>query len=434
MYGLTTSDYINIDKKLELQKAFIKNRVFEFGDESKSVLDFTYSANLNPNKYFAEMNNRINSIFEYTKELNLKPIFCTITAPSKYHQTDKNKKLLISPNQTAKDMTQIFNKFTNLQIFQKMKKIYNHGLIYFRVYEPHKSGVPHLHAMLFVPKDYILPIKNKFFEYFTNKVKWGNNKKSLDFKYTFYNKNAMGDLTGGAIAYMIKYITKTFKNERNETHKAWYWYIKNRVIRFLSSRTLASLEVYRKIRYFFKNLPNSYLYVSKLIRNNQIQKLFENTTYNYMRVNYESGEIEDITVWQKNTDLILRSRIKTNQTITLKYNKKEYKEALKVFVSDFEKYLYSDKLNKFVLMPVIPARLSNYQLNNYYISLLKNIDSVDLNHFGIVKNEMIKRDLLQDDYLNPALYNNSFDFIKYDIPISLIDCNILQQKEENEFS
>ena len=81
-----------------------------------------------------------------------------------------------------------------------MKKELGHGIIYFRVYEPHKSGVPHLHAMLFLPFDYILDIKKKFFEYFTDKVKWGNNKKSLDFRYTWYKSE------GGAVAYIIERI------------------------------------------------------------------------------------------------------------------------------------------------------------------------------------------------------------------------------------
>ena len=39
--------------KLEEQRTFIANRFFDFGDESKSTLEFTYSANLNPRKYFA---------------------------------------------------------------------------------------------------------------------------------------------------------------------------------------------------------------------------------------------------------------------------------------------------------------------------------------------------------------------------------------------
>ena len=258
--------------------------------------------------------------------------------------------------------------------------------------------------MLFLPKNYILEVKNKFFEYFTNAEKWGNNKKSLDFRYTFYNVN-------GAIAYIMKYVTKTFKNENDTTNKAWYWYIKNRVRRFLTSRTLAPLEIYRKVRYFFKNIPNDYLYVTKLIKNNQIIKLFEKTTFNYMRFNIETGEIEDVTLWQKSAELILNSRIKTNQTFTLKYTPKLHNKALTVFVSEFVKYSFSDNLNKFVIVPVVPAMLKDYQLNKYYDLLIKDLDNIDLVHFGVVKNEMIKRGFLyeiQDVYINPKLYNSDF--------------------------
>lgn len=410
MYGITKEDIQVIDIKLEEQRKYITSRFFDFGDESKSALEFTYSANLNPKKYFAEMNNRINSIFDYAKELNLKPVFCTITAPSKYHKCfedgDKRGQLIINPNETAKELTQIFNKFTNLRIFQRMKKQLGHGLIYFRVYEPHKSGVPHLHAMLFVPMDYILDIKKKFYDYFTNKVKWGNNRKSLDFKYTWYNS------AGGAIAYIMKYVTKTFKNENDKsTQYASYWYIKHNIRRFLCSRTLAPLTIYRKIRYFFKNQKNDYLKVTQLLKNNQIHRLFENTTYSYMRFNYETGEIEDITVWQKNTDLILRSRIKLNETFKLEYKKKEYKKALTVFVNDFEKYVHSDTLNKFVLLLVIPSKLKDYQLNNYY-RILENtdIDSLDLVHFELVKNEMIKRGFLNQTPTNLNEFIKDFNF------------------------
>jgi RNase P subunit RPR2 len=410
MYGITKEDIQVIDIKLEEQRKYITSRFFDFGDESKSALEFTYSANLNPKKYFAEMNNRINSIFDYAKDLNLKPVFCTITAPSKYHKCfeegNKRGQLIINPNETAKELTQIFNKFTNLRIFQRMKKELGHGLIYFRVYEPHKSGVPHLHAMLFVPMDYILDIKKKFYDYFTNKVKWGNNRKSLDFKYTWYNS------AGGAIAYIMKYVTKTFKNENDKsTQYASYWYIKHNIRRFLCSRTLAPLTIYRKIRYFFKNQKNDYLKVTELIKNNQIHRLFENTTYSYMRFNYETGEIEDITVWQKNTDLILISRIKLNETFKLEYKKKEYKKALSVFVNDFVKYVHSETLNKFVLLPVIPSKLKDYQLNNYY-RILENtdIDSLDLVHFELVKNEMIKRGFLNQTPTNLNEFIKDFNF------------------------
>ena len=210
----------------------------------------------------------------------------------------------------------------------------------------------------------------------------------------------------------MKYVTKTFKNENDKsTQYASYWYIKHNIRRFLCSRTLAPLTIYRKIRYFFKNQKNDYLKVTELIKNNQIHRLFENTTYSYMRFNYETGEIEDITVWQKNTDLILRSRIKLNTTFKLEYKKKEYKKALSVFVNDFEKYVHSDTLNKFVLLPVIPSKLKDYQLNNYY-HILENtdIDSLDLVHFELVKNEMIKRGFLNETPTSMNEFIKDFNF------------------------
>ena len=69
MYGITNLDIDLLDTKVKNQKQWMLDNLsdFDFG-ENKTVLDFTYSANLNPDKYFAEMNNRINSIFEYSKQ------------------------------------------------------------------------------------------------------------------------------------------------------------------------------------------------------------------------------------------------------------------------------------------------------------------------------------------------------------------------------
>ena len=140
MYGITKEDIQYLDTKVKNQKDFILKYLsdFDFG-ENKTALDFTYSANLNPDKYFAEMNNRINSIFDYAKELNLYPVFVTLTAPSKYHKIDRLGQLKINPNQTAKDLTQIFNRFTSLNVFRELKKETGNSLMYFRVYEPHKT-------------------------------------------------------------------------------------------------------------------------------------------------------------------------------------------------------------------------------------------------------------------------------------------------------
>lgn len=399
MYGITKEDIQFLDSKIEKQKQFIVDYLsdFDFG-ENKTALDFTYSANLNPEKYFAEMNNRINSIFDYAKELNLYPVFITLTAPSKYHKIDRSGQLKINPNETAKDLTQIFNRFTGLNVFRKLKKETGNSLMYFRVYEPHKTAVPHLHAMLFLPKEYILEVKNKYYEYFTDKVKWGNNKKSIDFKYTWYNS------AGGAVAYIMKYVTKTFKNTNDKSIQyASYWYMKHNIRRFLCSRNLRlPITVYRKIRHFFSS-NSSYLEVAKEYKdNNSIKRIFNDNTYSYMRYNIDTQQVDEVILWEKNAESVIHKRIKSNTTFKLLYKKHEYKKALDVYVNEFEKYTFSDTQNKFILLPIVPSKLKDYQLEKYFFELNQDSSLFDSLHYKIAKNEMIKRGFLHNEIKAPV--------------------------------
>ncbi len=398
MYGITKEDIQYLDTKVKNQKDFILKYLsdFDFG-ENKTALDFTYSANLNPDKYFAEMNNRINSIFDYAKELNLYPVFVTLTAPSKYHKIDRLGQLKINPNQTAKDLTQIFNRFTSLNVFRELKKETGNSLMYFRVYEPHKTSVPHLHAMLFLPKEYILKVKNKYYEYFTDKVKWGNNKKSIDFKYTWYNS------AGGAVAYIMKYVTKTFKNTNDKSIQyASYWYMKHNIRRFCCSRNLKlPITVYRKVRHFFTS-NSSYFDVSEKYRDNLIKRIFNDNTYSYMRYNLDTQQVDEVILWEKNAESVIHKRIKSNTTFKLLYKKHEYKKALDVYINEFEKYTFSDTQSKFILLPVVASKLKDYQLEKYFFELNQDSSLSDSLHFKIAKNEMIKRGFLNNEIKAPV--------------------------------
>ncbi|GAB1466857.1 hypothetical protein MASR2M54_23570 [Aliarcobacter cryaerophilus] len=53
---------------------------------------------------------------------------------------------------------------------------------------------------------------------------------------------------------------------------------------------------------------------------------------------------------------------KNKSNIYFKIYSKTSQKALNVFVSEFVKYSFSDNLNKFVIVPVIPAMLKDYQL------------------------------------------------------------------------
>jgi len=408
MYGITLEDIQGIDQKIEFQKTFLKNFNLELVDKDINMLENTYSANLNPKKYFAEINNRVNTMVENAKDKGLKPVFVTITAPSKFHKKFDDGTYQIEPNETAKTLTQIFNKFTNLKIFQRMKKELGHGLVYFRVYEPHKSGVPHLHAMLFLPVNYILPIKKKFKEYFSDKSRLGSNKKALDYRYSWYKEK------GGAIGYIMKYILKSFEDtNKASVQHAVYWYIKHKVRRFLSSRTLAPLSMYRKIRYYFKDqFENDFKEISKLIKSGEIHQQFDGTMINYIYYCHEDGEIKDKILWSKNADLLLsqKTHIKSD-TISLQYKKKEKKILPIHDYSSFSHYI-PEKSSSWNGLSICPSKMTNYQLLNYYNKLLNtNHENINIDHFNVVKNEMIIRKMLKIDFKD----NESSKMIRGDL-------------------
>lgn len=350
-----------------------------------------------------------------------------------------------------------------------MKSDTGHNLIYFRVYEPHKSGVPHMHAMLFLPSEYILKIKKRFYKYFND---FGTNKQAIDFKYNFYNKDDKGHLTGGAIAYIMKYITKTFSNEdSNTSDDAVYWYIKHRIRRFLSSRTLAPLILYRKIRHDFKNMKNDYLYITQKYQIGQIQRLFNDTLFIINRFNIDTEDYEDEILYKK---MILDSKIPTTQAQEksfLKYfesklNKifgKEYtktnynklmpnyyvnyieddledsqEDILYQIISDkqydmkypvakqtqniskpmivkldgIDTYYFSDIQNKFVHITKIPSKMKDFELLTYFKQLVNiPVNQLNIHHYGLVKNECISRGLVQGKILSLNDYNNEFNYV-----------------------
>lgn len=446
MYGITNDDRQYIDSKLNKQKTFLKNFKFEIAGEEIDLLDNVYSANINPKKYFSEINNRVNSMFNYAKDFGLQPVFVTITLPPYLHykhnknaQNDgynngmhycpytKDKMYVydedigaekININKNAKFLSKLWASFTSLQVIRKMKKDTGHGLIYFRVYEPMSSGIPHIHAMLFVPVNYVNKIKKKFYEHFK---KIGS--KQLDYKHTWYNK------AGGAIAYIMKYINKTFRNAETDTmDDAAYWFIKNRIIRFCSSRTLAPLAIYRKIRYRFKdNHTNDYIYVSKLVKIGQIDTLFNKTQIEFKYYCPEEGDIVEEIVWSKSfiEGLHLESEIpkwcakidedgkkyyinknQSKQVNKMEYKKEEPKKKTKFeVIKDFEVYILDIENNTLVEKMEIVSQMTDLRLVKHFRKIDNNLDGINLHHYGLVKNEMIKRGLFDGEILSVNLYN-----------------------------
>ncbi|MDD2698818.1 MAG: replication endonuclease [Arcobacteraceae bacterium] len=240
-YGLNMFEYNEVQIKLEKQKHFLDNSyIYDKLSNNKIPLStVTISSNINPKRYYSEIQNRINTLIDEAKSKNLIPIFLTLTLPSSYHQmkTDKktnqltpnNKYNNLPPNVAIKELTKMFAR---LRHDRSLKELSKENRIYYRVNEPHKDGTPHTHILLYVPKESVTRVVTAFKRLFDTKA------------------NDIQTDINNASAYIMKYINKTLPNSKQEklTLQDKYlnaWYSKNKISRFNSSRTLAPLKLYR---------------------------------------------------------------------------------------------------------------------------------------------------------------------------------------------
>lgn len=261
-YGLNLYDFNEVQIKLEKQKHFLNNSFIydKMSNNPIPLSTITFSANVNPKRYYSEIQNRINTLVLEATNKNLQPIFMTLTLPSAYHKMKydkKSKKLIpnpkynyVTPKDAVKELTKMFAK---LRHDRSLKELSKDERIYYRVNEPHKDGTPHTHILLYVPKSTISRIVKAFQRLF--------NTIANDIQTDINNPTA----------YIMKYINKTLplSKQDNLSEKDKYlnaWYSRNRIIRFNSSRTLAPLKLYRLLytRYTLQEL-------TKAVNNKELQ-------------------------------------------------------------------------------------------------------------------------------------------------------------------
>lgn len=285
-YGLNIYDFNEVSTKLRKQKEFLtKNCIYDkISDNYIPLKDIIISANHNPHRYHAEIQNKIDCLEKKAKEFNLVPIFMTLTLPSEYHKmkTDRVTKELVynskyngmTPKESVKVLTSMLAK---LRHDRSLKELSKNQRVFYRVNEPHKDGTPHTHILLFIPKDRIQRVKTAFNRLFDSKAN--------DIQTDIQN----------AKAYVMKYINKTLPLSKKEklTTKERYlnaWYSKHRINRFNSSRTLAPINLYRLLykRFSLIELTNlvdkNILQIHTLVDDTQkIMEVFDGEELLYLR-------------------------------------------------------------------------------------------------------------------------------------------------------
>ena len=286
-YGLSNVDLKEVHRKLKRQKDFL-NSSFLFDRISNKRIPLSQvviSAYHSPDRYYAEIQNRVHTLELIANQRDLEPLFMTLTLPSEYHKykTTKNGTLTKNPKYnglTPKDSVKVLTKyFARLRQDRSLKNLSKEERIYFRVNEPHKDGTPHTHILMFLPKEAIPRVIRAYKRLYDDRAN---------------DIQIIRDDINNSVAYVMKYVNKVLplSKKKNLTQKEMFlnaWYSKHRVVRFNCSKTLAPLSLYRLLHNKFTMLTLTKLVHQKsldvyvAIDTNKVMEIFDGDEVIYTR-------------------------------------------------------------------------------------------------------------------------------------------------------
>lgn len=370
MYGLTKEDRKAVLAKLKKQQDYLYDNFIDTGVSKIPYADFFQNAWHNSNRYIAELNHRVWSLNEYANDKGLKCIFAVLSLPPEYHSKRqiklKNGKTRLVRNDSyinddahsvvagSKILGNAVRSILNSKVFRAIPK---DDRCYVTTREAHKDGTCHLNFMCFVPADYV-----------------DNCVKAIEHRFVdekSYCRVAIDNPT----AYIMKYIFKTLddlrksKGDLNDLSDLTLWYIHHKIPRVTMSRTFISLDVYRCLKGQY-NLHK----MTTMYNNGRLEVLLDN-----------DGKILQIS--NDYGDLYMRRR-----SFIRKDFLHQEKPCLKVHQKNLSVEIY-DVLGNLLNPPIVPVPdLKSYELLSYYYKL--NPEKCNLQHFGLVQNECIKRGLI----------------------------------------
>ena len=415
VFGISEFDRIQCQEKLEKQKAYMRSFSFvnDFG-EVRSLLDFSMSANLS-RKYYAEVANRVNTFGSFAIDYAQRPVFLTITlngcfrgALSGDYSKFKDKDMKFLPTEikykikngaplTISDLCAVLNHQWHLLIMRFSRHFKGVTRSYIRCFEPHKKdGVPHIHALFFVPSYTIDFLRCSYKDIFYA-------PQNLRVDAISREQIANGETNGfqtsihNPAGYVMKYIQKTFINldKTRELDDLAAWYVKHRVRRFLTSQNNVPLWVYRKINFIatmqdfyhlnnFKNDDNNVLEWDK-----QSDYIYINIPERKEIIIYDNGKLEHYVC-----DRLINSydRRKPSKNLPGSQSIKPELDAWvdAWYVREGEKIKREAMKNRKEFKKP-PLWMKNYELYNYYSKLDKA--NCNIQHLAYVENIMLDRGL-----------------------------------------
>jgi len=477
-YGLSTKDLQDCKDKLAKQKDYLTSQSFldEKTGEIRSLLDYSYSANLST-RYYPRIMNKVHTFVSLNTSRNYVPIFLTVTLDgffrdflkgdfSRWEQNresylkhipnnDRSGKYLdhIDENKTItnKDLYKIIghqlHRFTKAHSFKCMKKDgFSHS--YIRVTEPHQDGVPHFHILLYIPEQYIESVYKDFKRFFPapQNHKPLSDRKGVELFTGQHETKGFQIEINSAGGYILKYILKSFRNliEEKELDYMQAWYVHNKIPRIITTHTLVSQDIYHHAAlleedwfylttiklndYFHKDsMMNTFHFKSRTNR----EIIFNNGHYQLINdgsVVQEFGE-NKIFGYKFTVDCPIKYPFVPNIPTSLidKFWLFRRKKKYVYSIEDLDPFIeiqFEDNETTLIMTldtrtmetnfkhDLLPVNQLSY-IELYY--LYENFDFEKDNpaKFGLVKNRLIEIGLLDEDLVNLNDYN--FNFVEKEI-------------------
>lgn len=451
IYNVSPYDLQNQRLKILKQKNYMSANTFITSSGSiKSLLDVNMSANISP-RYYAQLVNKVNTLQQVMTNEDLIPIFLNMTLDGPYHdllygdysnftlfhqsKLPQNKvngyfrekasnREAFSENDLYQVLRYQLTSFQKTNSYQKMREEYKIGYLF--AVEPHKSGVPHAHGLLYIPFSCIEEIKKEF-----EKCFWAPQNLAQDIIKLTSIQVKNGETNGfqwsinNPVGYVLKYVTKSFMDIRNQTEmdELQAWYSKNGIVRFTMSHTLVPQWVYNKIY----PLESDWLYLSDLKLNASCEWSQEDDYFKFedtrnkkvlkyergLYQRFEDGElIEEFGTYKEKQDFSMRQE---DRPITSsKPRPLPYQITINNIV--FHSFLRSDAqrtvrhIKKLISITLVypngvttklhklpVTKMNSRDLLELYYSF--DVETCDLKRFGLVKNECIKRGFINGHVL-----------------------------------
>ena len=199
--------FLSLEKETKQQK-YIEKMEEKHNQLTGQVYQMSYNLKQKQMQNLKEKQQIIYAITATAKQSNLKALFLTWTCSSPFHPfiinykinkiVRKNPKFAYKSVDEAIKPAYLKLKKSFRDFYYQIKKL-DKKMMYIKVYEPHKTLIPHLHCLLFVSPEHQNQIKKIFYKTVEN-----NNLKRVDFDESLFVDNIRKPQ-----AYIMKYLFKT---------------------------------------------------------------------------------------------------------------------------------------------------------------------------------------------------------------------------------